>query len=37
MGVFIMDRLYVCPRIVVMAQGGLYWPEAIFEVIKHTF
>ena len=20
-----------------MAQGRLYWPEAIFEVIKHTF
>jgi hypothetical protein len=31
MGVFIMDRL------VIMAQGRLYWPEAIFEVIKHTF
>jgi hypothetical protein len=27
----------ICPRLVIMAQGRLYWPEAIFEVIKHTF
>jgi hypothetical protein len=26
----------ICPRLVIMAQGRLYWPEAIFEVIKHT-
>jgi hypothetical protein len=27
----------ICPKLVIMAQGRLYWPEAIFEVIKHTF
>jgi hypothetical protein len=27
----------ICPRLVIMAQGRLYWSEAIFEVIKHTF
>ena len=31
MGVFIMDQV-ICPRLVIMAQGRLYWPEAIFEV-----
>ena len=24
----------ICPRLVIMTQGRLYWPEAIFEVIK---
>jgi hypothetical protein len=28
------NGLVICPRLVIMAQGRLYWPKAIFEVIK---
>jgi hypothetical protein len=35
MGVFIMD--VICPRLVIMAQGRLHWPEAFLKLLNTHF